>query len=177
MKKIVPWVLSCLLWATVAFASGPVPPVNTDMGCSAAGQPLYYNGSALACGSPGTITAGGIVITGGTAPTIAAGAGAGTTPTLAITGALNSQLVSITTGTCTVSCTGSAVIATVTLPISCPATVVPTITPGNANAAQLSGSGSVWTIGTAVNTYTFNSSSTGLLPATLYNWNVSVGCW
>lgn len=34
-----------------AFASGTVPAVNSDMGCTASGQTLQYNGSVLACGA------------------------------------------------------------------------------------------------------------------------------
>lgn len=36
--------------AGVAHAAGIVPAVNTDMGCTTAGQTMYYNGSSLACG-------------------------------------------------------------------------------------------------------------------------------
>lgn len=175
MKRFL--LLALLLLAPIsAYAGGPVPAVNSDMGCSASGQPLYYNGSALSCGSA-VLSIAGETISGGGAPSIAAGTGAGTSPTIAVTGGLNSQIISITTGTCTVTCPGSAVIATVTLPISCATTVAATMTPMNINVAQLSASGSVYLTSAAVNTYVLNSSSTGLVPSTLYKWVVHVDCW
>lgn len=122
------------------------------------------------------LQASSVVINGGSSPTVAAGAGAGTSPTLTIAGAENSQAISLTT-TCTVSCTGSSVIMTVTLPLTCPTQATPTITPANINAAQLSASGSVYIGAPATNSYTINSSSTGLVASTLYKWNVHVDCW
>jgi hypothetical protein len=141
--------------------------------CSA-GSPVIHDGSSLGCVTSGTVSMPGIIISGGSAPTIAAGAGAGTSPTISITGALNSQVISLTTGTLP---SASAVIATVTLPTSCPTTVVASLTPGNINVAQLSASGSVYVASSATNTYTLNSSSTGLFGATVYKWNVHVDCW
>jgi hypothetical protein len=43
----------CLIAAiSSAAASGPVPAVNTDMGCTATGQVVQYNGSSLSCSAP-----------------------------------------------------------------------------------------------------------------------------
>lgn len=39
----------CLL-TTPAFAGGAIPAVNSDMGCTASGHSVYYNGTSLICG-------------------------------------------------------------------------------------------------------------------------------
>ena len=41
-----------VLMTTTAFAAGSAPGVNVDMGCTANGQALTYNGSAIVCQSP-----------------------------------------------------------------------------------------------------------------------------
>jgi hypothetical protein len=42
-----------LLWLSVAaMAGGPVPAVNSDMGCTTAGQSLNYDGSVIGCAAP-----------------------------------------------------------------------------------------------------------------------------
>lgn len=48
------WIIAfSLLFGAGARASGQAPAVNTDMGCTAAGQALQYNGtSTLACAAP-----------------------------------------------------------------------------------------------------------------------------
>ena len=60
MKKLL---ILAVLFPVQSFAAGPVPAVNTDMGCTASGQALQYNGSALVCAAPtrplATIAAGG----------------------------------------------------------------------------------------------------------------------
>lgn len=177
MKYVIAAVTIFWLSIVAAFAGGTVPAVNTDMGCTTAGQAMYYTGSALGCGNPAlSISAENIV--GGIAPTIAAGSGAGTSPTVAVIGAQNSQTVSITTGTCTVACPASAVIATITFggSVSCPTQATATITPANTTTAQLSGSGSIYPVA-ATTGYTLNSSATGLVASTSYKWNVHVDCW
>jgi hypothetical protein len=56
-------ILCLMLMVSPVCAAGNVPAVNTDMGCTASGQALQYNGSALACGAPtrplATVGAGG----------------------------------------------------------------------------------------------------------------------
>jgi hypothetical protein len=60
MKKLA---ILALLFPVQSFAAGPVPAVNTDMGCTAAGQALQYNGTVLTCTAPtrpiATVGAGG----------------------------------------------------------------------------------------------------------------------
>jgi len=58
--------LSAAMWllsVVPALAAGPVPAVNTDMGCTNSGQAIQYNGSTLACTAPtrplATVGAGG----------------------------------------------------------------------------------------------------------------------
>lgn len=47
------FILLLVLTAASARAAGVVPAVNTDMGCTAAGQGLQYNGtSTLICAAP-----------------------------------------------------------------------------------------------------------------------------
>jgi hypothetical protein len=41
--------VTLLLGAGVALAGGAVPSVNSDMGCTATGQGLVYNGASIIC--------------------------------------------------------------------------------------------------------------------------------
>lgn len=50
MLKLISGLL--MLWASAVQAAGTVPAVNTDMGCTVAGQSLQYSGSTLVCGAP-----------------------------------------------------------------------------------------------------------------------------
>jgi hypothetical protein len=52
MWKFVIVTVVLLGFSSAAQASGPVPAVNTDMGCSVAGQVVMYNGTSLACLAP-----------------------------------------------------------------------------------------------------------------------------
>lgn len=45
-------IIGCTWIATSAWAASPIPSVNTDMGCTAAGQSIVYNGSAITCQAP-----------------------------------------------------------------------------------------------------------------------------
>ena len=38
--------------AVAAYAAGPSPPVNVDMGCTLVGQVVAYNGTSLVCAAP-----------------------------------------------------------------------------------------------------------------------------
>jgi len=48
MKTIFAWLLIC----ECAVAAGLSPGSNVDMGCTASGQALVYNGSAIVCQAP-----------------------------------------------------------------------------------------------------------------------------
>lgn len=180
MRKFIAVLATGLMLGTGASAQMYAPGANVQIlgdsgGTAQNGCVIALVAGAPVCSQKAALQGSSVVFNGGTAPTIAAGTGAGTSPTIAITGVENSQVVTLTT-TCTVSCTGSAIVATVTLPLTCPTQAVPTITPGNLNAAQLSGSGQVYPTQTT-NTYVLHSSSTGLVASTQYIWNVHVDCW
>ena len=103
------------------------------------------------------------------APAIAAGVGAGTTPTIAIAGSDSSFQITLTTGS---SPTGSnATIATVTYAGAMPNTAYCIITPANANAAALTGTTQVFATSTT-SVLTLTSGSAALTGVTAYVWNV-----
>lgn len=52
MRNFIAVSLVGLILTTGALASGTAPAVNTDMGCSVAGQSFSYNGSVMACAAP-----------------------------------------------------------------------------------------------------------------------------
>lgn len=41
-----------ILFADVAMAAGSAPAVNTDLGCTVAGEAYQYSGSAMTCSTP-----------------------------------------------------------------------------------------------------------------------------
>lgn len=85
---------------------------------------------------------GGHVVSGGTAPGIAAGTGAGTLPTVSISGTDLRGTITITTGT---GPAASATVATITFNnafAAVPGAVI--ITPAEPNAAALTGNAAVW---------------------------------
>ena len=103
-------------------------------------------------------------------PTIAAGTGAGTSPTVSITGDDIQGYITVTTGT---TPSASATVATITYannhgnaPISVP------LTPANANAAALSGTGQVFVDVSASSGASFvvNVGGTQLAARTNYRW-------
>lgn len=113
-------------------------------------------------------------LTGNTTPGIAAGAGAGTSPTVSLAGTDVNGVVSVTSGTLP---TGSAVVATITFSAvfaSAPKTVI--LTPANANAAALNGLTMVWVDSAGITTavWTINVGATGLAAATAYKWYYQV---
>lgn len=109
------------------------------------------------------------ILVGGTAPTIAAGAGAGTSPTVTITGSDTAGQISIASGTLP---TVNAVIATITYGGAYPTTTYPTIWPANAAAAAL---GFLPYVGGAAATFTIsNGAALGLAGSTTYLYNYQV---
>jgi hypothetical protein len=104
------------------------------------------------------------------APTIAAGAGAGTSPTVSISGTDISGVVSVTSGT---TPTGSAVVVTITFNVAygaAPKAI--NLTPANANAAGLGTTSMVFIDSAGITTTTFaiTSGTIGLVAATSYKW-------
>jgi hypothetical protein len=110
-----------------------------------------------------------------TTATIAAGAGAGTTPTVSVAGTDVNGVVTVTTGT---TPGASAVVATVSFSVALtqagtstvPKTVI--LTPANAAASALSGAGKVWadSAALAAASFTLNSGTAALTAATTYKW-------
>lgn len=109
----------------------------------------------------------------GTAPTIAAGVGAGSSPTVSITGSDTAGAVSVTTGTLP---TGTnAVVATITFNTAYGTAPYIVLQPANAITATLSGVSMVFVTSTTT-TFVITSGTTALTAATTYKWNyVSVG--
>ena len=104
-----------------------------------------------------------------TAPAIAAGTGAGTSPTIAIAGSDSSFQITLTTGSAPAGT--NAAIATVTFASAFPNTPYSSVTPSNANAATLSGTTGVYEV-TGTSNFVLYSGSAALTGATQYIWNV-----
>lgn len=107
-------------------------------------------------------------IKGGTsAPTITAGTGAGTTPTISITNGTDlSGIVNCTTGTLP---TAGAVVVTITFNTAYGVAPNICLTPANAEAALLNGVTQVYATSTTT-TLVITAGSTGLAGATTYKW-------
>ena len=103
----------------------------------------------------------------GATPTIAGGSGAGTSPTLTITGTDLAGEITITTGT---SPTASATIATITLAggVSFPNHGEPVLSAESASAASLTGTSIPFCPQAGTSTWTINSNSTALPASTIY---------
>jgi len=110
------------------------------------------------------------IIGGSGAPTIAVGTGAGTSPTVSISGTDLAFKITLTTGTLP---TASATVCTVTFNTAYGASPHPHLTPASANTALLSGVTMVWPSATTT-TYVLNSGTTGLTAATTYVWECDV---
>lgn len=105
---------------------------------------------------------------GGT-PTVAAGAGAGTGPTISVSGAKDSRgAISVTTGT---TPTGSnAIIATVTFNAAYTAAPLMFLQPANSATAALTGAVQVYVTSTTT-TFVLTSGASALTASTAYKWN------
>lgn len=108
---------------------------------------------------------------GPNAPTIAAGAGAGTSPTVSIAGNDACGAVSVTTGTLP---TGTnAAIATITFATAYGFSPYVVLYPANAATATLSGVSMAFVTATTT-TFVITSGTTALTAATAYKWNYHV---
>jgi hypothetical protein len=123
----------------------------------------------------GAITAATLnhLIGGGSAPSIAAGAGAGTGPTIAISGTDVSGVITLTTGT---TPTTPATIATITFATAfaaAPKGVI--LTPSNAAAAALAAASPyVDDSATSTSQFLLKSQGAGLAATTAYRWAFGV---
>ncbi len=101
------------------------------------------------------------------APTIAAGAGAGTSPTISITGTDLAGAVTVTSGS---TPSASSVIVTITFNGSYGTAPYVQLTPANAATALLNGTTMVYVTATTT-TFVINAGTVGITPATTYLWN------
>lgn len=129
----------------------------------------YFNGNVFGSNSS-DINISHFIGNSGT-PGIAGGAGAGTGPTVSITGTDQSGVISITTGT---TPSASAAVATITYNYAYPNNSFPSLTPANAATALLSGVTMVYTSGSTTN-FVINSGTTALTTLTTYSWYYNVG--
>jgi hypothetical protein len=106
-----------------------------------------------------------------TIPTIAAGSGAGSSPTVSVNGTDQDGLIVITTGTLPSGST--ATIVTVTFSASFPNNTFITLTPANLTTAALTAA-QVYPTGTTTN-FSIISNVTALTAATQYSWFYHVG--
>ena len=113
----------------------------------------------------------GQVSYGGSTPTIAAGAGAGSTgsPSVSIVGTNNGGVITVNTGA--ISATGIVVTVTYTAAFATGSQII--LYPTNAATALLSGVSMVYTSGTTT-TFTITSGTTALTAATTYTWSYHV---
>jgi len=112
----------------------------------------------------------GHIISGGTAPTIAANTGAGTSPTISISGTDTAGTITLTTGT---SPTVSADVLTVTFATAFSAAPQVVFSAASGSAAALSGNAAVYAT-PATGTFKLTTGSTGLTASTQYKWTYHV---
>lgn len=112
----------------------------------------------------------GHIITTGATPSIAANAGAGTTPTISIAGTDTAGAITLTTGT---TPTVSADVLTVTFAAAYPSAPRVVFSPANANSALLNGNAAVY-VTPATGTFKLTTGSAGLTAATQYIWSYHV---
>jgi hypothetical protein len=105
-------------------------------------------------------------------PTIAAGPGAGTSPTISILGTDQDGLINLTTGTLP-SGTGATVV-TITFSLAYANNVYISLTPAGLITAALNGATAVYP-GTGSSSFTINSGATALTAATSYSWFYHIG--
>ncbi len=128
---------------------------------------VAYSGSTLDNRLSSSKSAQNIASRTTTAPTIAAGTGAGTSPTVSIAGTDNSGQITVTTGT---SPTAAATIATVTFASTYLNTPYVVISPANANAAALYSTTRVYAT-SSTSAITLTAGSAALTASTQYIWN------
>lgn len=115
-----------------------------------------------------------LAVVGVGSPTIAAGTGAGTSPTVTVTGNDRAGLISVATGTAPAA---SAVVATITSSTAsgaAPKAVI--LTPAGPNAATLSGNGAVYldSASTTAAHFVLKVGSSALAASTTYLWHYQV---
>jgi len=104
----------------------------------------------------------------GEKPTVAAGAAAGTSPTVTIEGGSTAGRITLTTGS---SPTTTGVLCTVTLPVTFPTGTIVTVTPADSDSGAHVAR---WFVGSTTSAFTLNASGTALSAATEYIFNYQV---
>lgn len=104
-------------------------------------------------------------------PSIAPGTGAGTSPTISLTGGDRNGVITVTTGT---TPAGTSTIVTVTYHAAYDNDTYPVLFPANAITAALNGLTMVYTTGSTT-TFTITSGTAALGAATTYSWYYYVG--
>jgi hypothetical protein len=123
---------------------------------------IYYDGSIL-CEK--------LLINNSTGPSVASGLGAGTSPTLSLTGVDNSFSVNLTTGS---TPSVSSTIFTITFQQTYSYTPRVVFSPANSLSASLNSTSAVYVSSITSSGFILNSNSTALIPSTAYDWNFIV---
>lgn len=152
----------CLATITVALATDQFTWKPTDLFVK---RNLYVAGHILQ-GVPSDGAANAYNL----APTIAAGAGAGTSPTIAISGSDNAGYISLTAGS---TPTASATIATITYGSAFKSNSFVTLTPANAATQALAAAAQAFPSGSTT-AFTISTGATGLTGAGVYKWYYQV---
>jgi len=105
-------------------------------------------------------------------PTIVAGTGAGTGPTVSVT--TNGKQLQVTVATGTLPTGTNATIATVTLPNALTYTPNPVFSSASSATALLNGASMIFMTSTGTANVTITSGTTALTAATTYVWNISI---
>jgi hypothetical protein len=137
---------------------------------------LAFSGSGSTVSFQG-LTSVNLIYGNSIGPSISAGTGAGTSPTVSVTGTNTDGIVTATIGT--LPSGSSAAIVTLTLAGSTttPNGMIVTLTPYDATTALLTGATMVFarqTAGSATTSWSIYSGTTALTPATTYNWQYHV---
>lgn len=139
-------------------------------GTQGTGKVLTSAANGLASWQPPNSSLTALNGTSGT-PSIAAGAGAGTSPSVSVSGTNIGGLVTVTTGAIGVT---TGIVATITYnSFTFSNDSYPILYPANAATALLSGTTMVYCTGTT-NTFVITSGAAALTPATTYLWNFAV---
>jgi hypothetical protein len=162
--------------STNTFVTGAVSVTNTGV-TSLAGTSNQITASAatgaITLSLPSTLVLPGSIsstqfLLGGSACSIVAGPGAGTGPTVSVTGKANAGTITVTTGTAP---SANAVIATITYPASYSTASFPVFSWAGINASSTLSD--IWISG-STGSFTLNVKATNLTATTTYVWNFIV---
>ena len=139
---------------------------------------FYHNGTSLTIANA---TGNGIILDGSiislkhlkgnsSSPSIAAGAGAGTTPTVSINGTDLSGEITVTTGT---SPSSVSVLCTITFATSFTSAPFIVFSPANQLTAQLVANSGIY-VNSGTSSFTLNTNSVALSAGSTFKWNYTV---